>query len=106
MLEGSETPEAAAHREVLEETGLKGRLRSLDFTHSFWMDPAILGLPPGEPRFNTETCFHMEVDPEAQVVLSQEEHSEYRWCRLQEAHDMMLWEGSRAAVRRLMRELA
>jgi lipoyl(octanoyl) transferase len=105
MLEPGEGCEAAAHRELLEETGLRGTLTPLDFTHTFWMDPAILGLPPGAPRFNTEVCFHMEVPPDAEVALALDEHSEYRWCGLGEARECMLWEGSREAVRRLGRIL-
>jgi lipoyl(octanoyl) transferase len=105
MIEPGETPEAAAHRELREETGLEGRLTPMDYTHAFWMDPAILGLPSGPPRFNTEICFHMEVDPRAEVDLALEEHSEYRWCGFQEAHDLMMWEGSRSALNRLQKLL-
>ncbi len=105
MVEPSETPEATAHRELMEETGLAGTLTDMGFTHSFWMDPAILGLPSGPPRFNREICFHMEVEPGAQVALALDEHSEYRWCGFQEAHDLMMWEGSKAALRRLRKHL-
>jgi 8-oxo-dGTP pyrophosphatase MutT (NUDIX family) len=105
MLEPGEPPEAAAHRELLEETGLTGTLASLDFAHSFWMDPRILGLPPGPPRFNTEICFHMEVDPRAKVELALDEHSEYRWCAFPEARDLMMWEGSKTALDLLDRRL-
>ena len=106
MLEPSEAPEAAAHRELLEETGLTGVLTSLAFQHTFWMDPSVLGLPPGEPRFNTEHCYQVEVAPDAQVRLALDEHSEYRWCGFQEAHDLMMWEGSRAALARLGQSIA
>ena len=105
MLEPGETPEAAAHRELMEETGLTGTLRPLDFTHSFWMDPRILGFPAGEPRFNTEICFHMEVAPEARVNLALDEHSEYRWCGFGEARELMMWEGSKTALELLGRKL-
>jgi len=101
MLEPGESPEHAAHRELREEAGLTGTLRPLDFAHTFWVDPSILGLPEGEPRFNTETCFQMEVAPDAEVRLAAEEHSEYRWCSLEEAHTLMRWDGSKAAVKRL-----
>lgn len=106
MLEPGESLEAAAHRELHEEVGLSGILTPLGLVHTFWVDPAILHLPEGEPRFNTETCFHMEVPAEAEVRLSPEEHSEYRWCSLEEAHALMRWEGSKAAVKRLGQLLA
>ncbi len=105
MVEPGETSEAAARRELMEEAGLSGNLLPLDFSHSFWMDPAVLGLPPGPPRFNTETCFHVEVDPASEVRLALDEHSEYRWCSPAEARALMMWEGSREAVRRLERLL-
>lgn len=106
MLESGESLEAAAHRELKEEAGLSGTLTPMNLVHTFWVDPAILHLPEGEPRFNTETCFHMEVPADAQVRLSPEEHSEYRWCSLEEAHALMRWEGSKAAVKRLGQLLA
>ena len=98
MMEPGEEPEQTAHRELLEETGLRGTLRPLDLTHSFWVDSTIVHFPDPEPRFNTEICFSMEVAPEAQVRLEPAEHSEYLWCGLEEAHERMKWEGSKAAV--------
>ncbi len=105
MMEPGETPEETAHRELQEETGLRGSLRSLDFAHTFWVDPAILGFPEGEPRFNTEICFAMEVSRDAEVVLAPDEHTEFLWCSLDEAHERMRWEGSKAALARLRRAL-
>ena len=105
MMEPGETPEETTHRELQEETGLRGSLRSLDFAHTFWVDPAILGFPEGEPRFNTELCFAMEVSRDAEVVLAPDEHTEYLWCSLDEAHKRMRWEGSKAALARLRRVL-
>lgn len=105
MLEPGEAPESGAHREVLEETGLSGKLTPFDFAHTFWVDPAILGLPEGEPRFNTEACFHLEVGAGSEVRLDPAEHSEYRWCGLDEAHTLARWEGTKAALRLLKRHL-
>lgn len=98
MMEPGETPEQTAHRELMEETGLAGTLRPLDLTHSFWVDPAIVAFPDAEPRFNTETCFSMEVPAEAQVRLEPLEHSEFKWCRPEEALALMKWEGSKGAL--------
>ncbi|MBI4913548.1 MAG: lipoyl(octanoyl) transferase LipB [Acidobacteria bacterium] len=105
MLEDGEEPEAAAHREVLEETGLRGTLRPLGLVHSFWVDPALIRFPDDEPRFNTETCFHMEVEGDQELRLDPSEHSEHRWCSVPEAKALMRWEGSRAALGLLAREL-
>jgi lipoyl(octanoyl) transferase len=98
MMEAGEEPEQTAHRELLEETGLTGTLRPLGLTHSFWVDSTIVRFPDPEPRFNTEICFSMEVDPAAEVCLEPSEHSEYLWCGIDEAFDRMKWEGSKAAV--------
>ena len=105
MLEPGETHEEAAHRELMEETGLQGNLRPLGLSHSFWVDPAIVRFPDAEPRFNTETCFSMEVLPDAEVRLEPAEHSEYLWCGPDEAYERMKWEGSKAALRLLRKEL-
>jgi lipoyl(octanoyl) transferase len=105
MMEPGELPEETAHRELLEETGLAGILRPLGLTHSFWVDSSIVHFPDSEPRFNTEICFSMEVDPQAEVRLEPSEHSEYLWCGLDEAHDRMKWEGSKAAVKLLKQAL-
>jgi lipoyl(octanoyl) transferase len=98
MLEPGEDLESAAHREVLEETGLQGTLRPLGLRHSFWVDPALIRFPDDEPRFNTETCFQMEVDAGSEVRLDPAEHSEFRWCGFEEAASLMRWEGSQAAL--------
>jgi len=104
MLEPGETPEQGALRELHEEAGLSGTLRSLAFNHSFWVDPKLLGWPEdAEPRFNTETCFEVEVTANAEVNLDRTEHSEYRWCSVEEALDLAKWEGAKAAMR-LLRE--
>ena len=105
MMEADETTEETAHRELMEETGLTGTLRPLHLSHSFWVDPAIVRFPDAEPRFNTETCFSMEVAPEAQVQLEPSEHSEYLWCGPDEAFERMKWEGSKAALLLLRKAL-
>jgi lipoyl(octanoyl) transferase len=98
MVEAGESLEEAAHRELREETGLSAKLHPLGFSHTFWVDAKLIGLPAGEPRFNTETCYHAEIPATAQVQLGLDEHSEFRWCSIPEARALMLWEGSKAAL--------
>jgi 8-oxo-dGTP pyrophosphatase MutT (NUDIX family) len=98
MMEPGESPEETARRELKEETGLAGLLRPLDLSHSFWVDPSIVRFPDDEPRFNTEICFSMEVPADAEVQLELSEHSEFKWCGISEALDLMKWEGSKAAL--------
>jgi len=106
MIEDGEAPEAAAIRETMEECGLAGKLQSLDFTHTFWIDPALAKTNSDEPQFNTEQCFHVEVTPDAVVSLNQAEHSEYRWCAPDEAMRLMVWEESKKVLKELLRRLA
>lgn len=105
MQEAGESPEATAHRELQEETGLSGRLLPFNFSHTFWVDPKLIHLPDGEPRFNTETCFQIEVPASSEVRLAAEEHTDYRWCTIPEARELMRWEGSLAALKLLERQL-
>ena len=105
MMEPGESCEETAHRELKEETGLNGNLTPLPLKHSFWVDSSIIHFPDPEPRFNTETCFHMEVPGGAPVHLAPDEHSEFKWCGFEEAHDLMRWEGSKAALRLLRQTL-
>ena len=108
MVEAGEVPEAAAHRETMEETGLRGKLVPLDFKHTFWIDPALAhnhlekSGELAEPCFNAETCFQMEVPAGSQVVLNSAEHSEYRWCTPDEALSLIQWDGSRTALKTLI----
>lgn len=105
MMEPGESYEETAHRELMEETGLSGKLTPLPLQHSFWVDSSIIHFPDPEPRFNTETCFHMEVPRDSPVQLAPDEHSEFKWCGFKKAHDLMRWEGSKAALRLLQQEL-
>ncbi|HET6329990.1 MAG TPA: lipoyl(octanoyl) transferase LipB [Holophagaceae bacterium] len=102
MVEPGETLEEACRRELMEEAGLAPlRLEPLELAHSFWVDPAIVRFPDPGPRFNTETCFHAEVAPDAVVRLDLEEHETFRWCVPAEALELMRWEGAKAALRAL-----
>ncbi len=102
MVEPGESLEAACRRELAEEAGLTPlALKPLKLQHSFWVDPAVIRFPDPEPRFNTETCFEVEVASDAPVHLDLEEHEMHRWCPPAEALALMRWEGAKAALRSL-----
>ena len=102
MVETDEGTEAAAKREVFEETGLLCKPIPLGLEHTFCIDPVISGTLRGEPVFCTETCFGAEVPAEAPVRLDSGEHTEYRWCSPEEAKSLTPWEGAREALKRLI----
>ena len=103
MVENGETLEAAAIRELSEECGLTGKLLPLDFKHTFLIDPRLAQTSGDEPQFCAENCFHVEVAPNAMVTLNPTEHSECRWCSPDEAMQLMAWDGSKTALKKLMR---
>lgn len=106
MVESGEGLEEAALRELEEEAGLSGRLRPLGLVHAFLVDPSLAGLPDdGELRFNQETCFQVEVPPGRPVHLNLDEHTEFRWCLIPEALDLVRWEGAKASLLRLRTQL-
>ena len=48
----------------------------------------------------------MEVPDGLPVGLAPDEHNEFKWCGFDEAHDLMKWEGSKAALRLLEKKLS
>jgi len=102
MLRIGESPEIAAHREVVKKTGLHGNLVPMELQHSFWLEPTIYGIHSDEPLFNTETCFQMEVSADSRVALNATEHCEYRWCTPNEALALMSWDSSKSALNSLL----
>lgn len=74
-LEGGETPEEGALRELREETGLEGRIVNVGEPGEVETDYGTLKIHP----------FLVEV--EGEVELSKE-HSEYRWIELEELEEL------------------
>ncbi|MCE7010770.1 NUDIX hydrolase [Kibdelosporangium philippinense] len=82
-VEPGEPAEAAAVREIAEETGLKVQIVSERATSS-WPDIN------GKPLTINATIFDVTEDGQAQVVLNPGEHDEYAWLTPAEAAEREL----------------
>ena len=78
--EPGETPAAAAEREAFEETGLRGELVDLGYSHRY----------RGRRGEFEEHAFLLRVSPDATPVLS-DEHSSYRWASEAAARAATAW---------------
>ena len=89
-VEPGETPAEAAVRECWEEAGLRTTVGG-EVTHFENSDTNGRDL-----TFHTITYWLHLLDDAAQVQLSAEEHDEFRWLKLTEAHDLpLVWHVAR-----------
>jgi lipoyl(octanoyl) transferase len=96
-IEPGELAEAAARRELREETGADVSVEPLGYRHAFALDPTLV--PPKRPglRVCDETAFVARLPPGFEPCLS-EEHVEWEWCRPEEASIRMRYPGLRRAI--------
>ena len=84
-----ETAWQAAVRELHEETGLTpARMWTVDRVNFFY--------EAAEDRMNSIPVFGVEVEG-AEITLSQE-HQRYRWCTIDQAVNLILWEQQRQGL--------
>ena len=91
-LEEGETRTEALHREIEEETGIKNLIRVIEGLYYFEFS---------DPNLNQEYVYGVEVSSTEEVVLDGKEHSEYRWCGIKDALQLLSWKENKEALEKL-----
>ena len=101
-LEWGESADAAARREVVEETGItQGVLINLQWTQVYEILPAFGKVyAPGITR-NLEHGFSLRLLQRVPVILSESEHVRFRWVAGAEAVDTVSSRTNRAVIESL-----
>ncbi len=95
-LEEGETRTEALSGEIEEETGIRNLLRVIEGLYYFEFS---------DPSLNKEYVYGAEASPAEEVVLDGKEHSEYRWCSIEDAMQLLHWKENKEALEKLSRIL-
>lgn len=100
-LEPDETPQEAAQRELLEETGLRAEVRPLPVSLSYSLldDPPAIRARYG-PGIETVTVHAFVAEAlEGWEPTLDAEHDLHRWCDLDAALELLVYDTARDALR-------
>jgi dATP pyrophosphohydrolase len=101
-LEWGEFADAAARREVIEETGItQGVLVNLQWTQVYEILPAFGKVYAPGVTLNLEHAFSLLLPQRVPVTLSDSEHLQYRWVPSLEALDTASSSTNRAVIAEL-----
>ncbi len=97
-VERGESPDQAARRELLEETGADVAVRPLAYRHAFALDPSLNRVRSGALVLVEETAYAARL-PEGFAARLSDEHAEHAWLTPEEAVARLRFAGLRKAVR-------
>ena len=101
-MEWGETADAAARREVVEETGItQGVLVNLQWTQVYEILPAFGKVYAPGVTLNLEHAFSLRLRTRVPVILSSSEHVQYRWALDTDALDSVSSSTNRAVIAEL-----
>ncbi len=97
-IEPGETADAAARRELAEETGADVAVEPLGYRHAFALDPSLNRVRPGALVLVEETAYAARL-PDGFAARISDEHAEHAWATPDEAVQRLRFAGLRKAVR-------
>jgi lipoyl(octanoyl) transferase len=97
-IEPGEAPEAAARRELIEETGADAPVVDLGYRHGFGLDPSLAREASASLRLAEETAFAARLPAGFAPRLSAE-HGECGWFSPAEAVEAVRFPGLKRAIR-------
>ncbi|MBT5016493.1 NUDIX pyrophosphatase [Candidatus Peregrinibacteria bacterium] len=93
-VEKGEDLKETALREMKEETGIENYVEVLEDLHYFEFEAN------GGHGWMKEYVFGVQVDEKTESVIS-DEHSEQKWCSLDEALDLLKYENNKVGFRKI-----
>ena len=101
-MEWGEPADAAARREVIEETGItQGVLVNLQWTQVYEILPAFGKVYAPGITLNLEHAFSLRLQDRVPVVLSDAEHVQFRWASAADAMETASSSTNRAVIAEL-----
>jgi dATP pyrophosphohydrolase len=101
-MEWGESADAAARREVIEETGItQGVLVNLQWTQVFEILPAFGKVYAAGVTLNLEHAFSLRLQNRVPITLSDAEHVQFRWLSATDAMETASSSTNRAVIAEL-----
>jgi dATP pyrophosphohydrolase len=101
-MEWGEPADAAARREVIEETGItQGVLVNLQWTQVYEILPAFGKVYAPGITLNLEHAFSLRLQDRVPVILSDAEHVQFRWASAADAMETASSSTNRAVIAEL-----